>query len=75
MWGCRGWQAAQTWVSVSPEMVGFPAPIGPPGASQSTGAQKGTKGKRKSPQTPKFEQKPAKVCTNRIVLQTCNQSA
>ena len=26
-WGCRGWQAARTWVSVSPEMVGFPAPI------------------------------------------------
>ena len=44
VWGCRGWQAARTWVSVSPEMVGFPAPIGPPGASQSTGAQKGTKG-------------------------------
>ena len=30
MWGCQGWgwQAAGTWVSVSPEMVGFPAPIG-----------------------------------------------
>ena len=30
MWGCRGWgwQAARTWVSVSREMVGFPAPIG-----------------------------------------------
>ena len=27
VWGCRGWQAARTWVSVSPEMVGFPAPI------------------------------------------------
>ena len=27
VWGCRGWQAAWTWVSVSPEMVGFPAPI------------------------------------------------
>ena len=28
MWGCRGWgwQAAGTWVSVSREMVGFPAP-------------------------------------------------
>ena len=37
MWGCRGWgwQAAGTWVSVSHEMVGFPAPIGWPGASQS----------------------------------------
>ena len=37
MWGCRGWgwQAAGTWVSVSCEMVGFPAPIGWPGASQS----------------------------------------
>ena len=37
MWGCRGWgwQAAGTWVSVSREMVGFPAPIGWPGASQS----------------------------------------
>ena len=32
MWGCRGWggggQAAGTWVAVSREMVGFPAPIG-----------------------------------------------
>ena len=27
LWGCLGWQAAQSWVSVSPEMVGFPAPI------------------------------------------------
>ena len=27
LWGCWGWQAARTWVSVSPEMVGFPAPI------------------------------------------------
>ena len=29
LWGCRGWgwQAAGTWVSVSREMVGFPAPI------------------------------------------------
>ena len=27
LWGCRGWQAAGTWVSVSPEMIGFPAPI------------------------------------------------
>ena len=27
LWGCRGWQAARTWVLVSPEMVGFPAPI------------------------------------------------
>ena len=37
MWDCRGWgwQAARTWVSVSREMVGFPAPIGWPGASQS----------------------------------------
>ena len=37
MWGCRGWgwQAAGTWVSVSREMVGFPAPIGWLGASQS----------------------------------------
>ena len=37
MWGCRGWgwQAAGTWVLVSREMVGFPAPIGWPGASQS----------------------------------------
>ena len=26
-WGCRGWQAARTWVLVSREMVGFPAPI------------------------------------------------
>ena len=28
MWGCWGWQAARTWVSVSPEMVGFPTPSG-----------------------------------------------
>ena len=30
MWGCRGWgwQEAGTWVSVSREMVGVPAPIG-----------------------------------------------
>ena len=28
LWGCRGWQAARTWVSVSPGMVGFPAPSG-----------------------------------------------
>ena len=37
MWGCRGWgwQVAGTWVSVSREMVGFPSPIGWPGASQS----------------------------------------
>ena len=27
VWGCWGWQAARTWVLVSPEMVGFPAPI------------------------------------------------
>ena len=37
--------------------------------------QREHEGKRKSPRTPKFEQKPAKVCTNRIALQTCNQSA
>ena len=36
--------------------------------------QKDHEGKRKSPRTPKFEQKPAKVCTNKIALQTCNQS-
>ena len=37
LWGCRGWgwQAAGTWVSVSHEMVGFPTPIGWPGACQS----------------------------------------
>ena len=37
MWGCWGWgwQAAGTWVSFSCEMVGFPAPIRWPGASQS----------------------------------------
>ena len=37
VWGCWGWgwRAAGTWVSVSREMVGFPAPIGWPGASQS----------------------------------------
>ena len=37
IWDCRGWgwQAARTWVSVSREMVGFPAPIGWPGAGQS----------------------------------------
>ena len=37
MLGCRGWgwQAAGTWVPVSHEMVGFPTPIGWPGASQS----------------------------------------
>ena len=29
LWGCRGWgwQAAGTWVLVSREMVGLPAPI------------------------------------------------
>ena len=29
MWGCRGWgwQVAGTWVLVSREMVGFPAPM------------------------------------------------
>ena len=26
--GGQGWQGARTWVSVSREMVGFPAPIG-----------------------------------------------
>ena len=41
MWGSRGWgwQVAGTWVSVSCEMVGFPAPIGWPGAIQSTCTQ------------------------------------
>ena len=65
MWGCRGWQAARTWVSVSPEMVGFPAPIGPPGASQQAPKreQREHEEKRKSPRAPKFEQKPA---TNRL---------
>ena len=27
LWGCRDWQAARTWVSISREIVGFPAPI------------------------------------------------
>ena len=50
MWGCRGWgwQAAGTWVSVSREMVGFPAPSKKP------------ERELKSPRAPKFEQKPAK---------------
>ena len=49
MWGCRGWgwQAAGTWVSVSREMVGFPAPSKKPAREL------------KSPWAPKFEQKPA----------------
>ena len=78
VWGCRGWQSAGTWVSVSPEIVGFPTPIGPlePANQQAPKReQREHEGKRKSPRMPKFEQAPAKVCTNRIALQTCNQSA
>ena len=61
MWGCQGWgwQAAGTWVSVSRQMVGFPAPIGWPGASQSICTQYKPAGELKSPRAPKFEQKPA----------------
>ena len=32
------------------------------------------RGKLKSLRTPKFEKKPVKIWTNKIVLQTCNQS-
>ena len=32
------------------------------------------RGKLKSPRTPKFEKRPVKVWTNKIALQTCNQS-
>ena len=61
MWGCWGWgwQAAGTWVSVSREMVGFPATIGWPGASQSICTQSKPAGELKSQWAPKFEQKPA----------------
>ena len=62
MWGCRGWgwQATGTWILVSREMVGFPAAIGCPGASQSICTQEKPAGELKSPRAPKFEQKPAK---------------
>ena len=61
MWGCRGWgwQAAGTWVSVSREMVGFPAPSGDlEPANQYTPSEK-PMGELKSPRAPKFEQNPA----------------
>ena len=66
------------WVSVSPEMVGFPAPSGnlEPANQHVPSNKKGTyQGKLKSPRTPKFEEKPVKVWANKITLQTCNQSA
>ena len=72
--GAAGLAGGRTWVAVSPELVGFPARIGP--WSQPINRRpKGNKGKAEKPAKPKFEQKPAKVCTNRIALQTCNQSA
>ena len=51
VWGCRGWQAARTWVLVSPETVGFPAPIGllePANQQAPKREQREHEGKRKS---------------------------
>ena len=90
MWGCRGWgwQAAGTRVLVSVKRWDSPPPSGDlEPANQYAPSKKPTE-ELKSPRAPKFEQKPAlfvptellckhvarKVCTNRIALQTCNQS-
>ena len=61
MWGCRGWgwQAARTWVSVSREMVGFPAPLGDLESVNQNAPSTKPAGELKSPRAPKFEQKPA----------------
>ena len=61
MWGCRGWgwQAAGTWVSVSREMVGFPAPSGDLEPGNQYAPSKKPPRELKSPRAPKFEQKPA----------------
>ena len=52
-----------------PHQAAWSQPINPVRKREST------KGKLKSPGTPKFEEKPVKVWTNKIALQTCNQSA
>ena len=56
MWGCRGWgwQAAGTWVSVSPPPSGDLEP-----ANQYAPSKKPAR-ELKSPWAPKFEQKPSK---------------
>ena len=61
MWGCRGWgwQVAGTWVSVSHEMVGFPAPSGDLEPANQYAPSEKPAGELKSPRAPKFEQKPA----------------
>ena len=61
MWGCRGWgwQAAGTWVSVSREMVGFPAPSRDLEPASQYAPSKKPAGELKSPRAPKFKQKPA----------------
>ena len=61
MWGCRGWgwQASGTWVSVSHEMVGFPAPNGDLEPANQYAPSKKPERELKSQRAPKFEQKPA----------------
>ena len=63
MWGCRGWQAAGGWVSVSPEMVGFPAPIGrlePANQQVPQREQKEHEGKRKARERLSLNKSPQK---------------
>ena len=60
MWGCRGWgwQAAGTWVSVSREMVGFPAPHRVTWSQPINMHPVKARERAEKPRVPKFEQKP-----------------
>ena len=80
--------AAGTWVSVSVKWWDFPPPSGDLESANQYAPSKKPAGELKSQRAPKFEQKPApfvpiellckhvarEVCTNKIALQTCNQS-
>ena len=63
MWGCRGWgwQGAGTWVSVSCEMVGFPAPSGDLEPANQCAPSKKPARELRSPQAPKFEKSPRRL--------------
>ena len=70
VWGCRGWQATRTSVSVSPEMVGFP----PHQVAWSQPINRCLARKRepirerlKSPRTPKFEKCPRRFGPIRLL--------
>ena len=60
--GGQDWQGARTWVSVSREMVGFPAPIqGDLEPANQCAPSKKPARELRSPRAPKFEKNPRRL--------------